>query len=654
MRPGKSRLPHVRATVTTENPLVHLRLQIPTGINTDSNQIAEGLNRFLDRVIHQGITAKHGHSSSHPSGCETLENLGLSLGEVFSRLNRLCHTPVMIESGNSRRGWIVGGIVTAIFLGLALWFLRPAYRGFKERRSLSQAQAFMASGDFRSALLSLRQTLVLNPNNLTAAKIMADVATQTQSPSALVWWQRVVEIEPTVANQALLASAALRIESPPYSVANKSIESLSAGAATNVIYHLLAAQLALKMNRGAIVEQHLEAALRLEPTNKTHRINLATLRLNAPTPGVAAAARAELNDWVNDEAWRTTVLRSLAADALGHTNGASALSYTSQLWAMTNATFGDRLQHLAAVRLARPTDLAALLEREQERCGTNLIEIAQLAAWQNQFDQARVTLKWMERLEPRSRSTPPIALVEADARMVLHEWAELEAALTEQKWEEQEFLRLAYLARAMREQGRTTLFRANWERAVGATFARGQNAGILAQVALSWRWHEEATDLLWQAVRRWEREDWPLQSLMSIYVSTGNSDGLYRVYEMVYSRHPDALPAKNNFVMIGLLLQRDGERMLQLASELNEAGGTNGIFASTYAFALHRNGRTAEGLEVINRLSEVERHRDEVKPYQALLMIAMGDKSAPAAELRLAADRSSLPEERELFRAALR
>ena len=57
-----------------------------------------------------------------------------------------------------KRFWILTAVIVAVLLVLAVagWLGRSAYRHFKEKREQAQAQAFLAKGDYRSALLSAR------------------------------------------------------------------------------------------------------------------------------------------------------------------------------------------------------------------------------------------------------------------------------------------------------------------------------------------------------------------------------------------------------------------------------------------------------------------------------------------------------------------
>lgn len=555
----------------------------------------------------------------------------------------------MIAGEGGRKWWLVGCAAVGVVLGVAGWKARPAYQHYKETRALRLAQEFFGKEDYRNGLLSLRQTLALNPDNTAAVTLMADFTAQAQSPAALGWWQRVVALSPTPENKSLLAAVALRLEPPPFPIATAMIDQLAASGKTNVGYHLLASQLALKSNQGDAAEFHLTAATSLEPTNRMHQFNLATLRLQSRHPAVVAAARAELMNLAEDRLWGAPALRALITDALMQTNAATAQQFSQRLLGTTNVLFADRLQAMNAAELAGDAALPELLRQLQADSGTNVLQITQTALWMNGHQRAVNAVIWLSSLDPGLRRVPPLALVAADCQVTARDWAGLELQLTDQKWDEQDFFRLAYLARALREQGRSTTATANWNRAVGATQSRSERVAALVQLALSWGWRDEGIALLWQIVQRPGGEEWPLQNLLRLYIGSNDTAGMLRVHEQLFQRHPDSLICKNNFAMLSLLLGRDVPRATMLAAEVGTAAPTNGIFASTYAYALHLEGQSEAGLKVLQALPERELMRAEVIPYHALLLAACGDKLGARQRAAQAAANTLLPEEKQLL-----
>ncbi len=116
--------------------------------------------------------------------------------------------------------------------------------------------------------------------------------TRFQRQAALDLHRRLAELEPTLDNQLLLAATSLRSQRPPYPVAAQVIEELAVAASNAPDYHVLAAQLALKLNQMAIAAGHFQQAATLEPTNRLHELNLAMFCLGSSnTTTVASVLR---------------------------------------------------------------------------------------------------------------------------------------------------------------------------------------------------------------------------------------------------------------------------------------------------------------------------------------------------------------------------
>ena len=74
------------------------------------------------------------------------------------------------------------------------------------------AHEFLAKADGRNALLCVQQVLRTDPHNLDATRMMAQLTEAVGSPSALLWWERVVELNPHSLNDRLaLAQTAMMV-----------------------------------------------------------------------------------------------------------------------------------------------------------------------------------------------------------------------------------------------------------------------------------------------------------------------------------------------------------------------------------------------------------------------------------------------------------
>ena len=76
--------------------------------------------------------------------------------------------------------------------------------------------------------------------------------------------------------------------------------------------------------------------------------------------------------------------------------------------------------------------------------------------------------------------------------------------------------------------------------------------------------------------------------------------------------------------------------------------------ASTYAFSLYLQGRAAEGLKVLEKLTAQQLENPGIAAYYGLLLSASGEKSKARKYLDLAILTNLLPEEKALVQEALK
>jgi len=561
--------------------------------------------------------------------------------------------------GHRRCLWLwVAMVLLVLGCGAAgFWWGRPAYRQHKERRFLKLADQYLAAGDLRNGLLSLRQALAANPRNVETARRLAELLAELRSPLALGWWRRVVELAPTPEHRLRLVAAALQLENAPYPIATQTLDEMARLGQTNLAgYHALVSQLALLTHRLEVAIVHLERAVELDPTNRLHRLNLATLQIQHTDPAVSQAARQQLLELVEsgqDPHLALLALRSLVTVSLKQGDPVAAEQFSTRLLQLPGAGFPDRLQHLTILVAAGRPETNAWLDQLQQAVGTNAAHITLLASWLTDRGRAREALQWLETFPLSLRTNPPITLGVADALIALKDWEAVEAWLAPQHWEEQEPMRLALLTRAARERGRRDLAEAYWRRVLNVPGGRGESLAAVAQILNTWGWKSELEEVLWALVKRAPWHEWAWQALIKSRYAAGDTVGLYQVYSAMLEAKPHDREVKNNLAALGLLLQRDLDRSRRLAREVYLADTNNPTFVSTYAFALHQQGDSAGALQLLQALPESERQRPDVALYLAIVLAARGQWEEARAYAARAADHPMLPEERRLLETVL-
>ena len=549
---------------------------------------------------------------------------------------------------------VVAGV--AVILGLlGLWFYaRPAYRQHREIRAVEQAKSYMAKGDYRNASLSARQALGVNPRNLEACRIMADLAERSRSPSVLDWWRRVAELAPTIQNRLMLATTALRSQGPPYPLAAQTLDELKDSAGQVAAYHAISAELALRLKRPSEAIAQFEQASRLEPTNELHQLNLAVLQLQSTNAGAPLAARATLERLRASTNVGTVALRWLVAERLGRNDLSTAGKFSTQLLADPRSLPDDRLQHLTILQRSQSSEFTAYLGALKKNALTNAAEVYGISTWMVGHGLACECLTWLTNCPAKLRAEQPVPLALVDCYLATKDWQGLETSLQAQKWGDIECLRFAFLSRATAELNQKLAAEAHWRTAVRLAGDRLGPLTALLGIAASWAPQQAREDLLWQIAQRFPRERWALSELERLYSAAGNTHGLNKVYSTMARYAPKNFAAKNNLAATSLLLKLNLTQAHELAKEVFAQHPDQAIVTSTYAFSLHLQGRTKEGLAVLQKLKPEALETPSVALYYGLLLSATGETNQASKYLVIAKKADLLPEEKALAAEAIR
>ena len=536
-----------------------------------------------------------------------------------------------------------------VVVALGIWLGLPAYRASKEKKFAAQAMEALVKGENRQALLNAQQVMVLNSNNVTACRVLAELSDLARSPNALVWRRRVAEIEPTRSNKLMFASAALRYEQPPFPLAVQTLAELGDGS-NDVAFQLVSAQLALKQNRIADGEKHLQQAIRLEPANESHRINLGVIRLESRDAAVSAVARAELEQ-------RTGNAQALRALLVHHTSRrrfAEAEQYSAALLKLTNSVWSDKLEHLTVLRGAQSPQFDSFLATLQRSAATNVFAAAELVTRLTELGAATNAIDWVKSLPVATQKEPPLPVVVARAYFSLARWRDLEEQLNAGVWPERDFVRKALLTYAVRKQGGTDAAAAHWRDAVKLAGERPELLGALAQMANGWGWTNETESTLWRAAKDFPKERWPLESLQNGFLRQRHTRGVLEVNALMLERQPTNIVAQNNWASLALLLNTNVVRAHELARQVYERGTNNFAFVSTYAWSLHVQGKSAEALKLMDTLQPAELNDPSVAGYYGAILVAAGQKEKARTYLDRTTGAQLLPEEMQMVADARR
>jgi Flp pilus assembly protein TadD len=583
----------------------------------------------------------------------------------------------------------VTSVLTA--LGVAFCVYQwPAYLRHKEARAMSRARTLLAAGDFANASLSARVALQLNPRNAEACCFMAQLAELAHSTAAIDWRRRQVEIAPTITNQLELAATALKFEGPAFPLAAQTLETAAPVAQDYPAFHVLSALVDLKANKTPDALEHFRKAARIEPANPMHRLNCAVLELQSPDAETAERAASELEQLTQHPHLQPLALRSLIADRIRRKDWSQAKQLSDRAIGLARSNFEDQLLRLTVLQgpwlegavgraekmlsLGFPagrvphesgsfnkhdSSISALgfdayLAHIQTSASSNALQVYGLCEWMGGHGLAAEALEWLNRLDASLCKAQPIPFAAANLYAAMADWPGLEEFLNGPNWQEMEFLRQAFLARAAWGQGGDPAGDARWRCAVRS--AGNRLGALLFLLRLSEEWNKDPEEVLLGIWRGFPREKWAIEQLEAHYRSTGNTRGLNRIY----TSRMDAFEPRcdvtnrNDFVCTSLLLGIHLPRAHDLARQLHDENPNDVILASTYAFSLQLQGKTNQAREVFARFDKQSLEQPAVALYYGLLLAKTGEGQLARQYLAAAEQVKLSPEETQLLQDAKR
>ena len=543
---------------------------------------------------------------------------------------------------------ILIGCVAILLAGYA------GYRGYgvwKNKHLTSLARQFMAKSDSRNALLCLEQVLRSDPHNIQAVRIMADISDAAHSPGALLWRSRLVALEPHSLNDRLaLAQTAIVLHD--YATATNTLEGVDPAGKNTVPYLLAAgAAAALTGDPGKAQEQYLEV-LKLDPQNVSAQLNLSVIRLHGTNISAVAEARSSLQSLrynPTNGILRCQALRELAVYALRNHQNNEALADSKQLLQETNSAFQDRLLQLNIMQTANSIDFRPTLATVQQEAAADPAKIYELTDWETEKLSPRDALKWLTTLPSNMQTNQSVEFLTASCYSLLRDWRGLQAHIERQNWSELDFVRHAYLARALRGQDLNDSSKAEWELAVKGTEGQKETLVMLLRLVADWGWLTEGEDILWNIVKRYPGENWAVQSLTQVLTAGGRTRSILELYSEEMKRNPTDINSKNNVAYTALLLGAQELKPYDLAKEVYSQSHTNASYVSTYAFSLYLQGKNTEALKVMQQLKAQELQRPDIAGYYGLILKANGNRDNARAYLNWSYKARLLPEEKKLF-----
>ncbi len=536
------------------------------------------------------------------------------------------------------------GIFLAVLLIAGLfWGGRAAFSRVQRHRLLQQAHASLEKGDAHWAITAARRVYELDPHNVEALRILAQISEKSGYAAAVDWWQQVVQAAPgSVPDGIALARSAVHFKQ--WRIAEEALRQMASKAGELPDYHKVKAELAEARGDSATAEKELAEALRLAGHNDDLAIDLALARLKEEAPEKREQARQTLREFMGQEATRLRAARALRRDAAERRELHSLVELAATTARYPEADFADRLFQVAMLHELQMADFPEALAILQQEAAGEPAKAFALLDWMSTSRLSLLALEWAKTLPAEMSTHPPVPLALVHCHAALHDWDGLAYFCRSGNWGALEPLRHAAAARALRERGDSLESRTEWALALKAATDSNKLLALEQEVA-TWGWKEEAIDLLWTLAKDAEKQEIALSSLYRYYAESRETGEMYRVAVRLLALRPQDPVAQNNFAQLALLLEVDRPRATEVAAQLYQNEPGQAAFASTYAYALHLQGKTAEALRIMQSLPPEDLRQPAIAAYQGIFL-ASNNRPAEAAEyLALTGNATLLPEE---------
>jgi len=553
------------------------------------------------------------------------------------------------------------GLVIALFiiLGFAVGLLafssaRQGWYRWQKNRILKEATHLLEENHLPEAESKAQEALAIDPASLEATRILAEATEKQNRAETVAWRAQIARLDPGLESQLNLSSAALRFGQ--LEVAREALKRVASKDREKATYHVVAGWLSRAQGNVAEEERHFAAAAAQEPSNDLYQFNLAVLQILSPDPEINTAARNQLERLSKVAQFRTEALRALLDNALRQNQSEAANALAQQLQMSPEVTFADYLLCLDLYRKLNPKNFDDLLEKVQPVAARHGHDLAQLIDWMNKNHLASRALKWSEKLPDDLTTHPPAAVAIAASLALTKNWSRLKRWTKTGSWGEDEYLRLAYRAYAVRggrRGGTEDEFDALWNSAEEKAAANPDHQLALARLASAWDLPQKA-EALWLAVatRSTARRE-ALDALYKIYREANDLPNLLLTAQRLHDVSPEEAGLSANAARLALLLDRSATEGRTLAERAYRKAPNDPAVALTYAFALYSAGRSAEGLEVLEKFSPEQRRDPHVAVYAALLYDDQNLRDLADQYLALAQADQLFPEEKQLLREIL-
>jgi hypothetical protein len=319
------------------------------------------------------------------------------------------------------------------------------------------------------------------------------------------------------------------------------------------------------------------------------------------------------------------------------------------IFLIANGRIDDGLSQIAHLKMdqflpeeKQLYDQVSLLVEKARRDQAATVRIASLsnAASAGVLDRK----SWLNALPAAYRSSN-VQLQLADSLYAADDYTGLEATLKNEKWEENDFLRLALLAYAKKNLGKEVEALSLWRIATTAAGNRSDNLTVLEELCERWGWSAERIDILNRILQRDPMASTAMNDLVDHYQKNGQTAELARIYSLRADAEGATADDKANASYYGILTGTNLTKARVLAKQLFDSAPTNAFYAKTYAFSIYKT-RPTEAARTLEKIIAVgETGPAQLSLLRAAIALEQGQTDDATNFLKNFDASSALPEE---------
>jgi hypothetical protein len=180
-----------------------------------------------------------------------------------------------------------------------------------------------------------------------------------------------------------------------------------------------------------------------------------------------------------------------------------------------------------------------------------------------------MVVEWVPELPPDLVSKPPVCLAVAEAYAKAADWGKLRGFAETTTWADSDYLRRAFLTRALERLGAEDEATREWTQAVAAARLSPESLERLAKIAAIWKWDRRAEEILWMLAAGPRCPRWAADSLWNISIERGETARLHKLSAIIAKSDPKGVATRNNYAFLSLLLRSDEGNPHRVAEALH-------------------------------------------------------------------------------------